>query len=190
MLEALGEWMSQPVNFTVYGSHPARRTGARHTSISPYGPYTVAGGGQVFIGIQNEREWAVLCQQILARPELITDERFATNVDRVAHDPELTAIIEAALAGFPAGRLTDRLDEAGIANARLRTPQEFADHPQLAARDRWREVDTPGGPVQALLPPVTVPGREPLMGPVPALGQHNEAIRTELGLPPESTHPA
>jgi crotonobetainyl-CoA:carnitine CoA-transferase CaiB-like acyl-CoA transferase len=183
MLEALGEWMSQPVNFTVYGQHPARRTGARHTSISPYGPYTVAGGGQVFIGIQNEREWAVLCQQILGRPELSTDERFATNVDRVAHDAELTAIIEAALAGFPAGQLTDRLDAAGIANARLRTPQEFAEHPQLAARDRWRQVDTPGGPVQALLPPVTVPGREPLMGLVPALGQHNQAIRAELGLP-------
>jgi crotonobetainyl-CoA:carnitine CoA-transferase CaiB-like acyl-CoA transferase len=183
MLEALGEWMSQPVNFTVYGGHPARRTGARHTSISPYGPYTVAGGGQVFIGIQNEREWAVLCRQILSRPELIMDERFATNPDRVAHDTELTAIIEAALAGLPADRLTGLLDEAGIANARLRTPQEFAEHPQLAARDRWREVDTPGGPVRTLLPPVTVPGREPLMGPVPALGQHNEAIRAELGLP-------
>ena len=190
MLEALGEWMSQPVNFTVYGNHPARRTGARHTSISPYGPYTVAGGGQVFIGIQNEREWAVLCQQILGRPELIADERFATNVDRVAHDTELTAIIEAALAGFPADRLTGRLDQAGIANARLRTPQEFAEHPQLAARDRWRAVDTPGGPVQALLPPVTVPGREPLMGPVPALGQHNEAIRAELGLPTKPSPPA
>jgi itaconate CoA-transferase len=183
MLEALGEWMSQPVNFTVYGGHPARRTGARHTSISPYGPYTVAGGGQVFIGIQNEREWAVLCRQILGRPELATDERLASNVDRVAHDAELTAIIEAALAGFPADELTGRLDQAGIANARLRTPQEFAEHPQLAARDRWREVNTPQGPVQALLPPVSVPGREPLMGPVPALGEHNEAIRAELGLP-------
>jgi itaconate CoA-transferase len=183
MLEALGEWMSQPVNFTVYGGHPARRTGARHTSISPYGPYTVAGGGQVFIGIQNEREWAVLCRQILGRPELTADERFATNPDRVAHDTELTAIIEAALAGIPADRLTGLLDEAGIASARLRSPQEFAEHPQLAARDRWREVDTPGGPVRALPPPVTVPGREPLMGLVPALGQHNEAIRAELGLP-------
>jgi itaconate CoA-transferase len=182
MLEALGEWMTQPVNFTVYGGHPARRTGARHTSISPYGPYTVAGGGQVFIGIQNEREWAVLCQRILGRPELITDQRFATNPDRVAHDAELTAIIEAALAAIPADQLTGLLDETGIANARLRTPQEFAGHPQLAARDRWREVGTPGGPVRALLPPVTVPGREPLMGPVPALGQHNEAIRAELGL--------
>ena len=186
MLEALGEWMSQPVNFTVYGGHPAQRTGARHTSISPYGPYTTGGGGQVFIGIQNDREWAVFCQRILDRPELIADERFGTNPDRVAHDAELTGIIEAALAGVAPDELTGRLDEAGIASARLRTPQEFAAHPQLAARDRWREVDTPNGPIQALLPPVTVPGREPLMGPVPALGQHNETIRAELGRPPET----
>jgi itaconate CoA-transferase len=91
-------------------------------------------------------------------------------------------IIEAALAGVPAEQLIGLLDEAGIANAQLRTPQEFAEHPQLAARDRWREVETPGGVVRALLPPVTVPGREPLMGPVPALGQHNDSIRSELGL--------
>ena len=186
MLEALGEWMSQPVNFTVYGGHPAQRTGARHTSISPYGPYTTGRGGQVFIGIQNDREWAVFCQRILDRPELIADERFGTNPDRVAHDAELTEIIEAALAGVAPDELTGRLDEAGIASARLRTPQEFAAHPQLAARDRWRAVDTPNGPIQALLPPVTVPGREPLMGPVPALGQHNETIRAELGRPPET----
>lgn len=186
MLEALGEWMSQPVNFTVYGGHPAQRTGARHASISPYGPYTTGGGGQVFIGIQNDREWAVFCQRILDRPELIADERFGTNPDRVAHDAELTVIIEATLAGVAPDELTGRLDEAGIASARLRTPQEFAAHPQLAARDRWREVDTPNGPIQALLPPVTVPGREPLMGPVPALGQHNETIRAELGRPPET----
>jgi itaconate CoA-transferase len=182
MLEALGEWMSQPVNFTVYGGHPAQRTGARHTSISPYGPYATADGTQVFIGIQNDREWAVLCQRILGRPELIADERFGTNPDRVAHDEELTAIIETALAGVAPARLTGLLDEAGIANAQLRTPQEFAEHPQLAARDRWREVETPGGLVRAPLPPVTVPGREASMGPVPALGQHNESIRAELGL--------
>jgi itaconate CoA-transferase len=182
LLDALGEWMTQPYLYTVYGGQPAERTGARHPSISPYGPYAVA-GGQVFLGLQNEREWAVLCDQILGRPELTSDPRFRTNPDRVAHDAELTAIIEAALAGFPADELTARLDAAGIANARLRTPQEFAEHPQLAARDRWRQVDTAHGPVQALLPPVTVPGREPLMGPVPALGQHNEAIRAELGLP-------
>jgi len=186
LLEALGEWMSQPVYFTGDGQHPARRTGARHTSIAPYGPYAAAGGGQVFIGVQNEREWAVLCREILHRPELISDERFATNPDRVAHDQELTAIIERALSGIAPGRLTALLDEAGIASARLRTPQEFAAHPQLAARDRWREVDTPGGPIRAMLPPVTVPGREAAMGAVPAVGQHSAAIRADLGLPPDT----
>jgi len=190
LLEALGEWMSQPVYFTAGGQHPARRTGARHTSISPYGPYAAAGGEQVFIGVQNEREWAVLCREILHRPELISEERFATNPDRVAHDRELTAIIEQALSGIAPGRLTALLDEVGIASARLRTPQEFAAHPQLAARDRWREVDTPGGPIRAMLPPVTVPGREAAMGAVPAVGQHSAAIRAELGLPPEAGLPA
>jgi crotonobetainyl-CoA:carnitine CoA-transferase CaiB-like acyl-CoA transferase len=186
MLDALGEWMSQPYFYSVYGGRPVERTGARHASISPYGPYPAAGGSQVFLGIQNQREWAVLCEKILGRPELITDERFATNPDRVAHDGELTAIISAVFSAIPADELAARLDAAGLANARLRTPAEFAEHPQLAARDRWREVGTPHGPVRALLPPVTVPGREPVMGAVPAVGQHTAAIRAELGFPVES----
>jgi crotonobetainyl-CoA:carnitine CoA-transferase CaiB-like acyl-CoA transferase len=181
MLDALGEWMSQPFYYSVYGGHPARRTGARHASISPYGPYAAAGGDQVFLGLQNEREWAILCEKILGRPDLVTDERFATNTGRVRHDAELTAIIEGALAHIPAAELTEALDQAGIANARLRTPEQFGAHPQLEARGRWREVETPGGSVRALLPPVTVPGREPAMTPVPALGQHTDAIKAELG---------
>jgi itaconate CoA-transferase len=183
LLDALGEWMSQPYLYSVYGGQPARRTGARHASISPYGPYAVP-GGQVFIGLQNEREWAVLCERILHRADLVTDERFRTNPDRVAHDGELRVIIEEALRSVPPDELVSLLDEAGIANARLRTPEEFAAHPQLEARDRWREVDSPGGPLRALLPPVSVPGREPAMGAVPALGQHTAAVLAELGMTP------
>ena len=179
LLDALGEWMTQPYLYTVYGGKEPRRTGARHASISPYGPYQ-ARGGEVFIGLQNEREWAVLCDRVLARSDLITDERFATNPDRVKHDDELTVIIEDVLASMTPDEVVARLDAAGIASARLRTPAEFAAHPQLAARDRWREADTPGGPVRALLPPVTVPGREPAMGAVPALGQHTEAVLAEF----------
>jgi itaconate CoA-transferase len=184
LLDALGEWMSQPYLYSVYGGRPVRRTGARHATISPYGPYAVPDGGQVFIGLQNEREWAVLCERILRRPDLITDERFRTNPDRVAHDAELSAIIEEALRSVPPAKLVSLLDDAGIANARLRTPEEFAAHPQLEARDRWREVDSPGGPLRALLPPVSVPGREPAMGAVPALGQHTAAVLAELGMTP------
>ncbi len=185
MLDALGEWMTQPYLYAVYGGEPPRRSGARHASISPYGPYAAA-DGKVFIGVQNEREWAVLCREILGRPELIEDPRFATNPDRVAHDAELTPIIEAALGGLATAQAERLLDAAGIANARLRTPAEFAAHPQLAARDRWRDVATPAGPVRALLPPVTVPGREPAMGKVPSVGDHTAAIMAELGLAAET----
>ena len=179
LLDALGEWMSQPYYYTVYGDEAVRRTGARHASISPYGPYSVA-GGQVFLGLQNDREWAVLCERVLRRPELTTDPRFATNTDRVTHDDELTRIIQDALRALSPDATAALLDEAGIANARLRTPAEFAAHPQLAATNRWRTVDTPGGPVRALLPPVSARGREAAMGAVPALGQHTAAVLAEL----------
>jgi crotonobetainyl-CoA:carnitine CoA-transferase CaiB-like acyl-CoA transferase len=128
----------------------------------------------------------VLCEKVLGRPELVADERFASNPDRVSRDEELTAIIEGVLASMTPDEVVARLDAAGIASARLRTPAEFAAHPQLAARDRWREADTPGGPVRTLLPPVTVPGREAAMGAVPALGQHTEAVLAEF-LPGRTT---
>ena len=145
MLDALGEWMGAPYYYHVYGGHPVRRSGARHVSISPYGPYAAA-DGQVFIGLQNDREWAVLCDRVLRAPELTTDERFRTNPDRLARDAQLTGIIEQALAGLTVAQVAALLDKAGIANARMRTPAEFAAHPQLAARDRWREVGSAGRP--------------------------------------------
>ena len=184
LLGALGEWMSQPYYYSVYGGTEPRRTGARHASISPYGPYA-ARGGEVFIGLQNEREWAVLCERVLGRPDLVADERFAGHPDRVRHDDELTAIIEAVLGSMTPDEVVALLDEAGIASARLRTPAGFAAHPQLAPR--WREVDTPAGPVRALLPPVTGPGREAAMGAVPALGQHTDSVLAEF-LPGRTNH--
>jgi len=122
MLDALGEWMSQPVYYTVYGGQPPRRTGARHASIAPYGPYSVAGGAQLFLGLQNDREWAVLCERVLHRPDLITDGRFRTNPDRVAHDAELTVILEDAFGVIPADRLADALDAANSAGGVRRAP--------------------------------------------------------------------
>jgi itaconate CoA-transferase len=188
MLDALGEWMSQPYFYARYGGSPPPRTGARHASIAPYGPYRAGDGAQVFMGVQNEREWAVLCADVLARPDLVDDPRFVRNSRRVENDAELRVLLEAALAGLTAEQVTARLDEVGIANARLRTMAEFAEHPQLAARDRWRDVDSPVGPVRSLLPPVTVRGREAAMGAVPAVGEHTDAIRAEFA-PPHPTPP-
>ncbi|MCW2724092.1 MAG: hypothetical protein JWN35_1013 [Frankiales bacterium] len=180
MLDALGEWASQPYLYATYGGTPPERTGARHASISPYGPYRAGDGGQVFIGVQNEREWAALCAHALGQPELAQDPRFLRNSSRVTNDAELRVLLEEALSHLTAEQVTERLDELGIANARMRTMHEFAEHPQLAARDRWREVDSPAGPVRSLLPPVTVTGREAAMGPIPALGEHTAAVRDEF----------
>ncbi|MCF2528282.1 CaiB/BaiF CoA transferase family protein [Yinghuangia soli] len=182
MLEALGEWMGFPYYWAQYGGVPPVRSGARHATIAPYGPFPAGDGGQVFLAVQNQREWGVLCRDVLARPELEHDPRYAANPDRLAHRDELDAEIAAAFSDATADEVLAKLDRAGIANAMLRDMAGFAGHPQLAARDRWREVDSPGGPLRALLPPVTVPGREPAMGPIPSVDQHGAAIRAELGL--------
>lgn len=181
MLDALGEWMMQPTYYSVYGNRPPQRTGARHASISPYGPYRTAGGGTVFLGVQSDREWGVVCREVLERPELVDDPRFARNTERVQNNELITALVESAFATMTAEAVVERLEVIGIACAQLRTPAQFFDHPQLAARDRWRTVETPGGSAQALLPAVTVPGREPAMRAVPALGAHNHTLRNEFG---------
>ncbi|MFE6777914.1 CaiB/BaiF CoA transferase family protein [Streptomyces sp. NPDC057702] len=181
MLDALGEWMGQPLFHGVYGSAPLPRSGARHPSIAPYGPYRAGDGGEVFLCVQSDRDWVGLCERVLGRPDLTRDPRFADNPLRHRHDAQLTEVLHAAFAQLTTETLLARLDAAGIANARLRKVTEFAAHPQLAARDRWRTFDTPTGPLRGLLPPVTVRGREARMGAVPALGAHTEAIRTEFG---------
>jgi itaconate CoA-transferase len=182
MLEALGEWMGFPMYYSWYGGQPPLRSGASHAAIAPYGPFPCAGGEQVFLGIQNEREWATFCDKVLGAPELATDDRFVTNSLRVEHRGDLTAEIASAMGTLRADEALARLDEVGIANARLRDPNGLVEHEQLAARNRWREVDTPVGLIKALVPPATLDGDEPVMGPIPAPGQHTEQILAELGL--------
>jgi crotonobetainyl-CoA:carnitine CoA-transferase CaiB-like acyl-CoA transferase len=185
MLEALAEWMGYPLNYAMYGGRSPGRTGPAPPAHAPYGPFHCAGGEQVFLGIQNEREWATFCAEVLRRPELADDERFARNSLRVAHRPELTAYIEGVFGDVPAQEVTDRLERAGIANARLRDMAGLAQHPQLQARDRWRDVESPVGTLRALIPPATLDGESPVMAPVPAPGEHTEAVLAELGLVPE-----
>lgn len=179
MLEALGEWMQQPYLFTEYGGSAPVPVGARHPTIAPYGPFRTM-DGTVFLGIQNETEFAGFCEHVLGRAELAEDPRFRLNSDRVAHVEELDDLISAALASVPSAHLITWLDDLAIANATLRTMADFSAHPQLAARERWVEVDTPGGPARSLLPPVTSASYTPAMGAVPALGQHTDQIRREL----------
>jgi itaconate CoA-transferase len=181
MLEALGEWMGFPLYYTNYSGNEPKRNGASHATIYPYGPFRTGNDKTVFLAIQNEREWAMFCNQVLQQPERSDDARFATNSDRLQNKSVLQGIIDEVFLQLTAEEVIARLEQAKIASARLNTVQDFWDHPQLKARNRWRQVETPAGPVQSLLPPVTMEGVEPCMGPIPALGQHNEKILLECG---------
>lgn len=184
LFEALGEWMGYPAYFTAYGGSPPPRTGTSHATIAPYGPFATGDGKAVFLGIQNEREWARFCESVLERPECASDPRFASNSERVTNREALHALIQDIFRRQTAVQVIERLDAAQIANARLNTVREFWDHPQLLARDRWREVDSPVGQLRALLPPVTMDAADTRMGPIPAVGQHTDTILDELGIDP------
>jgi itaconate CoA-transferase len=183
MLEALAEWMGFPMYYAAYGGSDPKRTGASHAAIAPYGPVRVAAGERVFLGIQNEREWVRFCADVLQQPHLAGDPRFSNNTLRSDNRDELTAVIERSTEVLSADALITRLDAAQIANARLRTMTGLVEHPQLAARGRWREFGSPAGTLMGLLPPATFVGQEPPpAGPVPMVGQHTAAILAELGM--------
>ena len=181
LFEALGEWMGFPAYYAMYGGKEPPRSGARHASIAPYGPFECGDGEQIFFGIQNEREWERFCEAVLGRAEMANDELFDDNSRRVENREALEEEISAILAELSSEEAIKRLERAGIANARMRTVPEFIEHPQLAARDRWREVGSEAGPLRALLPPVAMAGAEPVMHQIPALGEHTDGILGELG---------
>ena len=181
LFDALAEWMSAPAAYTEYGGTAPARTGAFHASIAPYGPVPTADGQPVYLAVQNAAEWARLCTNVLQRPALSDDERFRTNPARVTHRQALDREIGSVTSTLTSAELIARLDAADIAYARMNTMAEFLAHPQLIARGRWRDVESPAGPIHALAPAVSIDNEEARMGPIPALGAHTDAILRELG---------
>ena len=185
MLESLVEWMSYPLYYAFEGAAPPARAGASHATIYPYGPFPAGDGKVVMLGLQNEREWAAFCAKVLLAPTLAKDPRFDTNSKRSAARAELRTLIVETFASLTAEQVIARLEDAQIANAQVNDMHAVWAHPQLRARNRWREVDTPAGRVPALLPPGSWEDGAPRMDPVPALGAHTDAILTALGYSPE-----
>ncbi|MFM9696277.1 CaiB/BaiF CoA transferase family protein [Streptomyces europaeiscabiei] len=182
LFEALAEWLNQPAYYTRFGGTQPPRIGTQHATIAPYGAYTAADGEDVLFSIQNEREWAALCDRFLGLPGLAADPRFATGSDRVAHREELNAIVAERFGELDSGEAMKLLDEGGIANAGVNDMKKFLAHPVLSGRGRWRSVRIPGGAmVPALLPPADLAGLVPRMDPVPEVGEHTECLLAELG---------
>ncbi|WP_448118473.1 CaiB/BaiF CoA transferase family protein [Pseudomonas serbica] len=182
MLESLVEWMNYPMYYAYDGATPPPRAGAAHATIYPYGPFPIGDGTTVMLGLQNEREWQLFCDKVLLTPELAKDERFSANFKRVENRQALRALIVESFSTLNFYAVFDRLEHAQIANARVNDMQGVWDHPQLQARDRWREVETSAGTVPSLIPPGSNSAFEPRMDAVPGLGQHTEQVLRELGL--------
>jgi itaconate CoA-transferase len=180
LFDALSEWMSFPAYYTAYTGQALPRSGPNHVSIAPYGPFRTA-DAQVFLAVQNAREWNRFCTDVLQLPEVTDDPSFRTNQLRTANREALHAIINQVLRELPTDTLVDRLERAAIAYSRMNSVAEFLDHPQLITRGRWQEIESEAGPVRALKPPVLIDGINPVMGRVPALGEHTRAILEELG---------
>ncbi|MDO7904657.1 CaiB/BaiF CoA transferase family protein [Pseudomonas sp. K1(2024)] len=181
MLESLVEWMGYPMYYAYDGAPPPPRAGASHSTIYPYGPFPTGGGGTIMLGLQNEREWQVFCEQVLLDPALASDPRFSANFRRSEHREVLRQIIVDGFATLSLDEVVARLEAAQIANARVNDMHGVWQHPQLAARDRWRQVDSPSGALPSLLPPGRNSAFTPRMDPVPGLGEHSAVILEELG---------
>ena len=182
MLEALGEWMGYPMYYAYDGAPPPPRSGAAHATIYPYGPFQAGDGHTVMLGLQNEREWVAFCKVVLEQPELATQPEYASNFKRNENRQQLAAIILETFKPLTAAQVLVRLDTAQIANAQVNTMQDLWAHPQLQARQRWATVASPAGELPALLPPGRNDSFDYRMDPIPAVGEHTQAILTELGL--------
>ena len=176
LFDTLGEWMGYPIYLHRLRRRAAGAQWGQSCVDRALRPVHRAATACVNLAVQNEREWVKFCEVVLRRPDVATDPRFSSAGTRVEHRDELDAEIGEVFAGLTAAEVVARLDEAQIANARMNSVEEFIDHPQLAARDRWREIESPVGPLRALLPPVEMSGMDYAMGAIPALGAHTNTI--------------
>ena len=181
MLESMAEWMSFPLYYAYDGAEPPPRAGAAHATIYPYGPFPVGDGNVVMLGLQNEREWAIFCDKVLEKPALTVDPRFSTGPRRSSARHELYGIIVECFSRLTAAQVVKRLDDAQIGNAAMNDMRQVWEHAQLEARKRWAEVDTPNGKILAMRPPGMPESFNARMDPIPAVGEHTNAILDEIG---------
>lgn len=175
LFDALADWMTVPLMHQEGAGQAPPRVGLNHPSIAPYGAYPCCDGEQVVIAIQNEREWAHFCNAVLARPDLVEATLYETNVARCTNRTALDQEICQVFSTLGRAELMERLSQAKIAFGAVNSVADLARHPQL----RRTSVLTESGSVDLVAPPVRVGGTEPRLRPVPALGEHGEAIRRE-----------
>ncbi|MDT3440168.1 CaiB/BaiF CoA-transferase family protein [Pseudofrankia sp. BMG5.37] len=181
MFDVVAEWMGYQVNYTMGTGLEQEPAWVGSPAVAPYGTYPTSDGQTVVLGTTNDGEWQRLARTVLERPDLAEDPALASNAGRVAERARVDEAIAAWTGAVTLKEAQDVLDAAALGNARLNGVQDVIDHPQLAVRDRWREVPTPQGSFRAVLPPPVAASWTSPMGRVPGLGEHTEAVLAELG---------
>lgn len=181
LFDTMAEMMGYHLTYARHSGIDQQPLGMSSPAVAPYGAYPTADGHTVVLGTTNDREWQRLAREMLGRHDLADDPRFAGNAGRCAHRAFLDEAIAAWCAENKLAEIQDAADAAGIGNARYNTAGDMLEHPQLSERDRWRQIETPAGPIPSLLPPPVIAGYDPPMGAVPGLGEHTDAVLGELG---------
>jgi len=177
LFHALADWMNVPYLQYAYGDKLPARAGLSHPTIAPYDAYTGKDGQAVLLSIQNEREWAAFCADVMGNTAMAEDPRFSNPSKRLEHRAELDGLIEAAFASKTGTEIISTLEDAGIAFGRVSSIEDLSQHPQC----NFAPVQTPGGEVAILAPGAVIDGSIQELGPVPALNQHGKALREEFG---------
>lgn len=181
LFDTMTDIMGYQLTYTQHSGIDQEPLGMSSPAVAPYGSFGTRDGQTVVLGTTNDREWQRLAREIIERPDLADDLRFATNPQRCANRDELNAAIGSWCAQHDLDDIQRIADAAGIGNSRYNKPSEVIEHPHLKARDRWRQVGTPEGQIAALLPPPVISGLELGMGAVPGLGEHTDGVLRELG---------
>jgi itaconate CoA-transferase len=182
LFDSLVEWMGYPIYRQLYQGVPPARAGVAHPTVVPYDAYPTIDGVDVLIGVQNDRGWSALVTDVLNLPELVDDPRTKTNVDRCRYRALVDRLVGERTATMTAAVLTERLNEAGIPNGLVNDVAAVIAHPQLRERQRWASIGSPVGDIDAVLPPVISSRGPAAMGPIPALGEHTDAVLAQLGI--------
>ncbi len=184
MFDTIAEWMGFALNYTMYTGVEREPNGLSSPTVAPYGAYPTSDGHTVVLGTTNDNEWQRFARELLGRPDLAVEDRYGTNALRCEHRAELDDIVTAWTTRHLLDDIQREADAAGIGNARVNSVRDVLAHPHLEQRGRWRDVESPAGPIRALLPPFVSPEWSPRMERVPALGEDNAAVVAELGFAP------
>jgi crotonobetainyl-CoA:carnitine CoA-transferase CaiB-like acyl-CoA transferase len=175
LFDTIAEFMNVPYLTRRYGGREPRRLGLAHPSIAPYGVFHFA-DGDIVIAVQSEGEWKILCEDVLNDPALGHDSRFDSNVKRTRNREALDTTLQAKFDGRTMDQITALLDRARIAYGRISTVSDLMNHESA----QTLPVETPEGIAEVLAPPAIVDGERAKLGRVPALGEHDAALRKEF----------